>query len=89
MTGPRALRGAAAVAVGWKRLFESEAAPFSWAPETVVVLESGSLALSTGPIRDASGKRIGTYNSVWRREENGQWKIVLDNGCPACECAAQ
>ncbi len=88
MAGPRALRGAEAVAAGWKRLFEGKAAPFSWAPETVVVLESGSLALSTGPIRDASGKRIGTYNSIWRREENGRWKVVLDNGCPACNCGA-
>lgn len=88
MAGPRALRGAQAVAAGWKRLFEGEAAPFSWTPETVVVLDSGSLALSTGPIRDPAGKRIGTYNSIWRREENGRWKVVLDNGCPACNCGA-
>ena len=89
MAGSRALRGAEAVATGWKRLFEGEAAPFSWAPETVVVLDSGMLALSTGPIRDPSGKRIGVYNSIWRREETGQWKVVLDNGCPACNCSAQ
>ncbi|HSK10968.1 MAG TPA: nuclear transport factor 2 family protein [Vicinamibacterales bacterium] len=78
-------RGKAAVAVGWKRLFEGPQAPFSWEPERVEVVESGTLALSSGPVRDPSGKRVGTFNSVWRREADGTWKIVLDNGCPPCD----
>lgn len=84
--GGRALRGAGAVAEGWKRYFNGPQAPFSWAPETVVVTAGGSLALSTGPVRDPAGKRVGTFNSAWRREKNGSWKIVLDNGCPPCNC---
>jgi ketosteroid isomerase-like protein len=82
----QATRGAAQVAAAWKRFFDGPRAPFSWEPETVEVLDSGTLALSSGPVRDPSGKRIGTFNSVWRRDANGQWKIVLDNGCPACNC---
>jgi ketosteroid isomerase-like protein len=82
----KATRGAAQVAAAWKRFFDGPRAPFSWEPETVEVLDSGTLALSSGPVRDPSGKRIGTFNSVWRRDANGQWKIVLDNGCPACNC---
>ncbi len=78
-------RGKAAVAEGWKPLFDGPRAPFSWEPERVEVVESGTLALSTGPVRDPSGKRIGTFNSVWRREAGGTWKIVLDTGCPPCE----
>jgi len=85
-SGDRALRGAAQVAAGWKRFFDGPAAPFSWGPEQVEVLDSGSLALSSGPVRDPSGKRIGTFNSVWRREADGKWKIVLDKGCPPCDC---
>ena len=81
----QAFRGKAAVAEGWKRLFEGPQAPFSWEPERVEVVESGELALSSGPVRDPSGKRTGTFNSVWRREADGAWKIVLDNGCPPCE----
>jgi len=57
--------------------------------EFVEVLESGTLAMSSGPVRDPSGKRTGTFNSVWRRESDGKWKIVLDNGCPACNCEAK
>jgi ketosteroid isomerase-like protein len=90
MAGPlRSSRGGHAVAADWKRFFEGQTAPFSWEPQTVIVLESGSLALSTGPVKDPSGKRVGTFNSIWRKEKNGQWKVVLDNGCPPCNCGAQ
>ena len=83
------LRGASEVAAGWKRFFEGPQAPFSWEPEQVQVLDSGTLALSSGPVRDPSGKRIGTFNSIWRRETGGKWKIAIDHGCPPCDCTAQ
>jgi uncharacterized protein (TIGR02246 family) len=82
----RVLRGKKEVAEGWRRFYEGPKAPFSWEPERVEVLDSGTLAISTGPVRDPDGKRAGTYNSTWRREADGSWKIVLDNGCPPCEC---
>lgn len=82
----RVLRGAKEVAAGWKRFFDGAKAPFSWEPEQVQVLESGTLALSSGPVRDPAGKRIGTFNSIWRREAGGTWKVVIDHGCPPCDC---
>jgi len=82
----KASRGAKQVIERWKPFFEGPQAPFSWAPEFVEVLDSGTLALTQGPVKDPSGKRIGTFNSVWRRQSRGSWKIVLDNGCPACDC---
>lgn len=84
--GRGVLRGKAAVAAGWKPLFEGAAPPFSWEPEKVQVLDSGTLGLSSGPVWDPSGKRTGTYNSIWRREADGTWKIIFDNGCPPCDC---
>jgi ketosteroid isomerase-like protein len=78
-------RGKAAVVASWKPLFEGPQAPFSWGPESVEVLDSGTLALSTGPVRNAAGKQIGTFNSIWRREADGTWKVVFDKGCPFCE----
>jgi ketosteroid isomerase-like protein len=80
-------RGKAAVLADWKPFFEGAAAPFSWKPEVVEVLASGSLAHSSGPVWDAQGKRIGTFNSIWRREADGRWLVVFDKGCPVCECA--
>ena len=83
------LRGKEAVAAGWKPFFAAPAAPFSWAPEQVVVLDSGTLALSSGPVHNPDGRQSGTFNSVWRRTADGSWKIVFDKGCPPCEEAAK
>jgi len=80
--GPTELRGAAAVTAAWAPFFEGEAAPFSWEPEAVSVLDSGSLGLTSGPVFDPEGNRIGTFNSIWRLDAEGVWKIVFDRGCP-------
>lgn len=84
-SGETPLRGKAEVSGWWKRYYEGPGAPFSWEPEKVEVLASGTLAISTGPVRDPDGKRIGTFTSVWRMEEPGRWRIIFDRGCPACE----
>ncbi len=84
--GKGVLRGRAAVVAGWKRFFEGDKAPFSWEPERVEVLDSGRLALSSGPVRDPDGKQIATFNSIWRLEADGRWRVIFDKGCPLpCE----
>ncbi|HSW23035.1 MAG TPA: nuclear transport factor 2 family protein, partial [Burkholderiaceae bacterium] len=82
-SGSKVLRGKAAVLEGWRRFYEGPQAPFSWEPDEVVVLGDGTLALSTGPVRDAAGKPIARFRSVWRREPDGRWLIVFDRGEPA------
>ncbi len=77
-------RGREEVAAQWQRFFEAPEAPFSWQPETVEVLKSGTLALSTGPVHDASGKLISRFASIWRLEADGQWRIVFDRGNEVC-----
>ena len=74
------LRGRAAVAEGWKDYFEKSAAPFSWEPDPVALLSDGTLAWSTGPVRDPDGRTIARFNSVWRLEAPGTWRIVFDKG---------
>jgi ketosteroid isomerase-like protein len=80
------LRGKSAVVERWSRFFAGPDAPFSWRPEKVEVLDSGGLALSTGPVHDPEGHQIGTFNSIWRRESDGRWRVVFDKGCPVCNC---
>jgi ketosteroid isomerase-like protein len=82
--GRTILRGKAAVAEAWKRFYEGPKAPFSWTPERVEVLDSGTLGMTSGPVYDENDKRTGTFNSVWRREKDGRWRIVFDIGCPPC-----
>jgi len=78
------VRGADAVRKAWSPYFEGDAAPFSWEPEDVEVLDSRTLAFSSGPVWDPDGNRIGTFNSVWRLEDDGRWRVVFDKGCPPC-----
>ncbi|MBS0568229.1 MAG: nuclear transport factor 2 family protein [Proteobacteria bacterium] len=82
--GKQPQRGKAEVAAGWKRYFEKPAAPFSWEPAQVEVLDSGQLALSTGPVRSPDGKIIATFNSIWQRQPSGAWRIVFDKGSEVC-----
>ena len=83
----RVYRGKKAVVDSWKGLYEKPDAPFSWRSESVEVIESGKLAHSSGPVFNPKGERMGTFNSVWRRESDGSWKVVFDKGCDACDCA--
>ena len=64
----------------WAPLSDGENAPFSWHPETVVVLESGNLALSTPPMTSEPGKVYSYYASIWCREEPGVWRVIFDKG---------
>ena len=89
VSGAKTLRGRQQVLDGWRKLYEGPSAPFSWEPETVEVLDSGRLALSSGPVHDAAGKLIGKYTSIWRLEAPNTWRIVFDSGCEVCaRCAA-
>ena len=85
-SGARVLHGKQEVAKAWKPFFEGPAAPFSWQPEQVEVLQSGGLALSSGPVRDAQGKLIATFTSIWRQQAPGVWRIVFDKGNEVCDC---
>lgn len=81
-----ALEGKDTIVAVWRPFFTDSVAPFSWYPEVVQVLASGTLALTSGPVRDPSGKQTGTFTSIWRRDADGHWRIVFDKGCPVCEC---
>ena len=82
--GDKQLHGKQEVISWWKDFFTKPEAPFSWEPETVEVLSSGTLALSTGPVHNAQGKLIGTFSSIWRLEAPNTWRIVFDKGNQVC-----
>ncbi len=81
-TGDRVLRGRDAVAEGWRGFFEGMTAPFSWQPDQVEVAATLDLAHSSGPVMGPDGAVVGRFNSIWRLEEDGRWRVVFDKGCP-------
>ena len=88
--GAGVLRGIDQVSEAWSVFFTPEGPTIKWRPQVVEVLDNGSLALSRGPYKttsvDADGNSVeswGTFNSVWRLNENGEWRVVFDAGSPA------
>ena len=72
----------------WARFYAGPTAPFSWEPDEVEVLDGGTLALSSGPVRNPDGKLVARFTSVSRRTPAGRWEIVFDQGSEVCDCAA-
>lgn len=86
------LRGVEAIAEAWSVFFTDDGPRIKWRPRIIEVLDDGELALSRGPYRvistDAEGNTVeswGTFNSVWRLHDDGQWRVVFDAGSPAAE----
>jgi uncharacterized protein (TIGR02246 family) len=80
-------RGPTAVVESWGPFFAEDGPEIAWRPQFVEVLEDGTLALTRGPYRmvttgeDGTRKEYwGTFNSVWRKQADGSWKIVFDAG---------
>ncbi|HEX2062273.1 MAG TPA: alpha/beta fold hydrolase [Thermoanaerobaculia bacterium] len=76
------LRGKQAVIDGWSRYFDGPRAPFAWTPDRVSVSADGTLALSSGPVFDPDGNHAGSFQSTWRRQSDGTWKVIFDGSGP-------
>jgi ketosteroid isomerase-like protein len=86
ISGGKPVRGKAAITADWKKFYTSPRAPFSWKPDLVEVLPSGTLAYSTGPVSNPDGKIFARFNSIWRLEAPGVWRVVFDSGSEVCNC---
>ena len=82
--GGRPLVGRDAVKAHWARFYQGPKAPFSWKPDLVVVLASGDLAHSTGPVAAPDGSVGLRFYSTWRLERDGAWRVVFDDGYAIC-----
>jgi ketosteroid isomerase-like protein len=88
--GTSVRRGVEAIVSDWAAFFEFGGPSIKWRPQFVEVLEDGRLALTRGPYRVASlaedgaiVERWGTFNSVWRLNADGKWRVVFDAGSTA------
>lgn len=90
--GATVARGVDEIVAAWQPFFTAGGPAIKWRSEFVEVLKEGDLALSRGPYRltvtDENGdttEHWGTFNSVWRRHEDGTWRVVFDAGSAPTE----
>jgi ketosteroid isomerase-like protein len=85
-SGPKPIHGKEGVIGWWTKYYDKPEAPFSWEPDEVEVLDSGTLAISGGPVYDAKGKLFARFSSIWRQKSPGKWEIIFDRGWEVCDC---
>ncbi|HEV8231895.1 MAG TPA: DUF4440 domain-containing protein [Thermoanaerobaculia bacterium] len=83
-------RGKDAVSKAWLPFFTDRNLFLKWHPNQVYVSSSADLGYSIGEYqrvgKDSAGNpttATGSYVSIWRKQPDGKWKIVLDIGSPA------
>ncbi|HWK36692.1 hypothetical protein [Sphingomonas sp.] len=56
-----------------------------WEPAIAAIARSNDLGVTSGPYRMRRGARTlyGQFLTVWRRDDDGQWRWLLDQGLPA------
>ena len=69
----------------YEKMAADEPSVLTWEPEVAEVASSGELGYTSGPYsvrpkRDAEPVSFGHYVSVWQREPDGAWKVILDIG---------
>jgi len=83
---PQPQRGRDAVVAAWAGLIAGDPIRLQWYPTMVAVGGSGRLAYSSGPaLYEKAGAqgpdfRIGAFQSIWRRGDDGAWRVVFDDG---------
>lgn len=71
---------------GQQWLAANDPAPgrLEWRPSAAAAACTGRLAVTSGPWRYANDEggepAAGHYLSVWRLEQDGQWRVILDHG---------
>jgi ketosteroid isomerase-like protein len=80
-------RGRDAIVERWRRIIEGKRLTIEWYPTQTNVGGADGIAWSEGPalvITDpgtpAERYQLGRFRSVWRRGEDGAWRVLFDGG---------
>jgi ketosteroid isomerase-like protein len=70
---------------------KADSSELSWYPEFADISASGDLGYTSGPweyrVKKGSEKADfrGYFNSIWKKNDMGEWKVLIDLGVPAPE----
>lgn len=71
-------RGLAAIREMWVRVLAQKGFSLTWKAERIVINESETIACSSGTWRNIGMNANGPYLAVWRKQPDGQWKVLID-----------
>lgn len=84
---PAPTRGRDAIVREWSGLIAGEPVQLQWYPTRVAIAGEPDIAYSSGPAlyrgKDAAGAPIvslGAFGSVWKRGDDGVWRVLFDDG---------
>ena len=69
----------------YEKMDPADPAVLTWEPEFAEIASSGELGYTTGPYRIKPGpgaepSGFGHYVSIWKRQPDGAWRVLLDIG---------
>jgi ketosteroid isomerase-like protein len=90
-SGPPA-RGRDAVRRRWAQFFDPAGPSLTWEPYEGEISSQGDLGYTRGKFlfqgKDPAGKDVterGEYLSIWRKQPDGAWRVVVDSSVPATD----
>lgn len=79
--------GSTAIVKSWTTIIAGKTTHLDWYPQHVVATGDGNIAYSSGAylFEDAAPKAnprytIGKFSTVWRRGNDGAWRVAFDGG---------
>ena len=89
-------RGREAIVRAWAGLVAGDPVQLQWYPTQVVIGGEPDIAWSSGPAlfrrKDADGAThvsLGAFGSVWKRGDDGVWRILFDDGIRPLPASAE
>ena len=83
------VKGRAAIRKTKEAGFSRPGFSLRWKPEYADIAASGDLGYTYGPytltFTGADGKKVtrtGRYFTIWKKQQDGSWKVMLDDGVP-------
>ena len=93
---PVPTRGREAIAREWAGLVAGDPVELRWYPTQVTIGGEPDIAYSSGPAlfrrKDADGparESLGAFGSVWKRGDDGVWRILFDDGIRPVPASAE